>query len=399
MRLLRQPQFLIIALSHFVVDTLSGQVGILLAVLSVPLGLSNATIGLVAMLYSISNAVAQPIVGWMYDRAPSRFSIAGGVIWMGVLFALVAVLPGYWPLGLMILASLGSGAFHPMGTSQAADHGNRHMAGRVATAASIFFLFGQGGWAVGPALGGVIVEHLGRQGILILAVLAVVVGIGGMWWMRRPAVEAASEPEATTNRTTQAPHDADVAAFILILICAGFRNWAATTTTTFIPKFYLDMGFAPSVFGLIAALFMGGSAIGGVIGAMIADRYGKRRTMLIALLLSVLPFYYFPVSRGLAIFVLVALAGLLNGASHPILVTMAQRALPGRAGFAAGLTLGVMFAAGSIGAYLSGLGADQLGLARVLQANAVISLVAALLVLALRREPKNGPTPLLSAEG
>jgi FSR family fosmidomycin resistance protein-like MFS transporter len=132
---------------------------------------------------------------------------------------------------------------------------------------------------------------------------------------------------------------------------------------------------------------------------MIADRYGKRRTMLIALLLSVLPFYYFPVSRGLAIFVLVALAGLLNGASHPILVTMAQRALPGRAGFAAGLTLGVMFAAGSIGAYLSGLGADQLGLARVLQANAVISLVAALLVLALRREPKNGPTPLLSAEG
>ncbi|HLC33598.1 MAG TPA: hypothetical protein VJJ70_01180, partial [Anaerolineales bacterium] len=83
----------------------------------------------------------------------------------------------------------------------------------------------------------------------------------------------------------------------------------------------------------------------------------------------------------------------------PVLVTMAQRALPGRAGFAAGLTLGVMFAAGSLGAYLSGLGADRLGLAQVLQANALISVAAAAVVLALRRESKNGPTPLLSAEG
>ncbi len=399
MRLLRQPQFLLIALSHFMVDTLSGQVGILLAVLSVPLALSNASIGFIAMLYSISGAVAQPIVGWMYDRAPGRSSFAAGVIWMGVLFALVAILPGYWPLGLMILASLGSGAFHPMGTSQAADFGNRHMAGRVATAASIFFLFGQGGWAVGPALGGVIVDHLGRQGIVIVAALAVAVGLVGMWWMRRPTRDAANEADETANGTAQAAPGADVAAFILILFCAGFRNWAATATTTFIPKFYLDLGYTPSVFGVIAALFMGGSAIGGVIGAMIADRYGKRRTMLGSLLLSMLPFYFFPVSRGAAIFVLVGLAGLLNGASHPILVTMAQRALPGRAGFAAGLTLGVMFAAGSIGAYLSGLGADQLGLASVLQANAAISLAAAVLVLALRREPKNGPTPLLLAEG
>ncbi|MCX6026654.1 MAG: MFS transporter, partial [Chloroflexi bacterium] len=138
MRLLRQPQFLLIALSHLMVDMLSGQVGILLAVLSVPLALSNASIGLIAMLYSIFNALSQPIVGLLYDRSGGKLSASSGVIWMGGLFALVAVLPGYWPLPFMILATLGSGAFHPMGTSQAADFGNRHMAGRVATAASIF---------------------------------------------------------------------------------------------------------------------------------------------------------------------------------------------------------------------------------------------------------------------
>jgi FSR family fosmidomycin resistance protein-like MFS transporter len=378
------------------VDMLSGQVGILLAVLSVPLALSNASIGLIAMLYSIFNALSQPIVGLLYDRSGGKLSASSGVIWMGVLFALVAVLPGYWPLPFMILATLGSGAFHPMGTSQAADFGNRHMAGRVATAASIFFLFGQGGWAIGPALGGLIIDHLGRQGIVILAALALAVGLIGAWWMRRNPAQA-SVTEVSAHEASRSAPAPDVTAFALILACAGFRTWAATATTTFIPKFYLDLGYTPSVFGLIAALFMGGSAIGGVIGAVLADRYGKRRTIFFSLVLSVLPFYFFPISRGANIFGLVALAGLLNGASHPILVTMAQRALPGRAGFAAGLTLGVMFAAGSIGAYLSGLGADRLGLAHVLQANAIISVAAAAVVLALRRESKNGPTPLLSA--
>jgi len=380
-----------------VVDALSGQVGILLAVLSVPLALSNAAIGLIAMLYSFSNAATQPVMGWIYDRAPGRQSFAAGVLWMGALFGLVAILPGYWPLAVMILASLGSGVFHPMGTSQATDIGHKVLAGRVATAASIFFLFGQGGWAVGPALGGILLDRLGRPGLLILAVPAIVLGAGGMLWLRRPengaSDAAASEPAGDRAAT------ANVRAFVVILACASLRNWAATTTTTFVPKFYLDLGFSATAFGVIAAIFMASSAVGGVIGAIIADRYGKRRTILASLLLSILPLYFFPVVHGAAIYILVALAGLLNGAPHPILVTMAQRALPGRAGFASGLTLGIVFAVGSIGAYLSGLGADQLGLTRILQANAAISLSAAVMVLAIRREPKNGREPLLAAEG
>jgi len=76
MRLLRQPQFLLIALSHLTVDMLSAQVGILLAVLSVPLALSNASIGLIAMLYSTLNALSQPIVGLLYDRSGGKLSAA-----------------------------------------------------------------------------------------------------------------------------------------------------------------------------------------------------------------------------------------------------------------------------------------------------------------------------------
>ena len=50
LQLLRQPVFLAVALSHFAVDVFNGQTGILLAVLSLPLGLTNATIGLIALI-------------------------------------------------------------------------------------------------------------------------------------------------------------------------------------------------------------------------------------------------------------------------------------------------------------------------------------------------------------
>ena len=42
-----------------------------------------------------------------------------------------------------------------------------------------------------------------------------------------------------------------------------------------------------------------------------------------------------------------------------------------------------MFTAGALGSYFSGLVADQIGLDRVLQGNAIISLVAAVFSLAL----------------
>jgi predicted MFS family arabinose efflux permease len=191
----------------------------------------------------------------------------------------------------------------------------------------------------------------------------------------------------------------DLPGFIQVLGLSGLRSWASSATVFFIPKFYQDVGFSPSSFGLIAAVFMGGSAIGGVAGGMLADRWGKRQTILTTLLLGAIPFYFFPIAHGGMIHLFVLLAGLLNGASHPALLTMAQRKLPGRAGFAVGLTLGVNFGAGAVGAFFSGLAGDVLGLTLVLQANAALSLIAALSTLTLRSDQRARQGPAVLTEG
>ena len=58
MSLLRDRSFLTASLAHFSVDLLNAQRPVLLAVLSVPLGLTNALIGLVTMLYTFAGSLS-----------------------------------------------------------------------------------------------------------------------------------------------------------------------------------------------------------------------------------------------------------------------------------------------------------------------------------------------------
>lgn len=385
MHLLRQPIFLAVAFSHFIVDSINSQTGLLLASLSISLSLKNADIGLIATAYAMVGALSQPFFGWLADRFGGRWLTAGGVLWMGTFFSFMALSPGHWPIVWLIIGSLGSGAFHPSGASQAVKVGHTYMAGRVATAASIFFLFGQGGYSFGPALGGVIMDHLGRSGMLLLSVLALPIGLFAAWQLGGLASSTVAHSHAPRAASEDHAGRPSLAIFVLLILLSGLPTWAQSVTATFAPKFYHEQGLTATTYGLIIATMMGGSAVGGVLGGVLGDRWGRRRTVTLTLALAVVPFYFFPVARGPWLYILGALAGLFNGAPHSILVTLAQRALPGRAGLASGLTLGFMFTAGALGAYVSGLAADRVGLVYVLQANAGLLLLAALLSLALRR--------------
>jgi FSR family fosmidomycin resistance protein-like MFS transporter len=378
MRLLRYPVFLAACLGHLSVDLLNGQMGVLLAALSDTLALSNAQIGQIAMTYALIGSLSQPFFGWLADKDGGRWTIAAGVLWMVAGYGLFAVLPAQWALGALVLASLGSGAFHPPGAAKTVQVGAVGLAGAAATAASIFFLFGQVGLSAGPAIGGFIMEHGGREGVLALAVAVLPIGVFALWAMRGTAVIARSPAVA---REPVAPIQRGL--LVLVIVISGLRVWAQSTITTFAPKFYDDAGLQSDTYGVLVALFMAGTAIGGVLGSSLADRWSYPRTVLGSIALSVIPFYFLPLVEGPVAFGVMFVAGLFNGGPHSILVTIAQRALPRRAGFASGLILGAQFALASLGTYLTGLLADAATLTLALQVNVALSLAAALLSVGL----------------
>ena len=397
MRLLRHPYFLAVALSHWMVDIFSGQTGVLLAVLSGPLGLTNATIGLIATAYTCFSSLMQPVFGWLADRYGTRWSMGGGVLWMGFFFSLVAIVPNQWAVVCMIAGALGSAAFHPSGTLKAVQIGHERLAGQVATATALFILFGQGGQSLGPAVSGLIIDHLGRAGLLGVAVLSVPIGLF-MLSQSRPEAGVAHAPGVAREAAGRVPGaKPDLPMFALVMLVASLRLWSQAAVTTFAPKYFHDLGVTPTIFGAIVALFMGGAAVGGLAGGMLSDRWNRRRTITLALALSILPLYVLPTVQGVWLYPVAALAGLLSGAPHSIFITMAQRSLPGRATLASGITLGMMFASGAVGAYLSGLFADRVGLNLVLQGNAGLVAVAALLSLWLRSDSPQRQTAALAA--
>lgn len=378
MTLILDTIFSSIAFSHFIVDLLNGQRAVLLAYLSGPLGLSNAALALVSTIYVVSAALIGPIFGYLADRIGVRWVVAGGVLWMGVFFSLALLTPGRAALVFLVLASLGSGAYHPAGTTQATLSGRSLLSGKETTASSYFFLFGQMGHFFGPLVGGLLLDAFGPLGLLLVAIPTFPMGLSAartLAILPRPTSHTPLRLNLSKARLRQIA--LPLAGFGLL---AAFQSWTQQNMVTFVPKYLSDLGQSASFYGLSSAVFMGGSAIGNVTGGMLADRYGRRRVAMTALALGSLPLALTPAAgQSPVLFILLALAGFLTGSVYSIIVVTAQRMVPGGMATASGLILGFMFSSGAIGTYLSGHLADLYGFTTVFNLTAGIILAAAAL--------------------
>jgi FSR family fosmidomycin resistance protein-like MFS transporter len=387
----RNRMFLAVVSGHFAVDVLNSTGAVLLAVLAGPLGLSYHQVGTALTLYLLIGSLSQPLFGWLADKLPDRSMLLTtvSVLWMAVFYTLVALAPS-WNLLLpaLLLAALGSGLFHPVGASSAGSA----MPERAGSSTAIFFFGGQAGLAIGPMLAGFLAGHFGGAGVLPLTLMALLpaslLALATRDERRLPktaATAAAARPQIRWSRTA-------IALVVAFVVLVAVRSSIQSTYQAFLPSLFRDRSWDPTMFGLLAGVFIGAGAVGQVLMGGISDRLGIRAATVWPLLLSVpAGLLCFLAGETWQIFLACATAGILIGGQHSVLVVHAQRLLPVKQGFAAGLILGFTFASGALGTWLAGMLADSVGLQTVMLWLTLLGLPAALLGLALPGRQQSAP--------
>jgi len=387
MNIFKDKRFASVALGHLVIDILNGQRIVILPFLSVLMGLSNTTLGIVGSVYVISAALMQPIFGWMSDRWGPKWLAAGGVLWMGIFLSLALILPGWVGITFLVIASLGSGMFHPAGAAQATSIGQESRDNRETVTASYFFLMGQMGYFIGPLLGGLLLNHWGLPGILVVSILAIPLGI----------FIAASLNGSRLGSTAKVIKNPGVkngaklgwVSILALVILTAAQSWSTQNISNFLPKYLSDLGQPATYYGMMVSVYMLGSAFGNITAGYLGARYDKRWIVLASLGLAGVPialFVRFIDSWWLVL--MVALAGFFLGAAYTIVVVLGQKLIPGGMGLASGLILGFVFSSGALGVAFTGGLADLWGFDRVFLMTAAIALVGGFAALFLSRDEK-----------
>jgi FSR family fosmidomycin resistance protein-like MFS transporter len=384
MGLFRHKVFTAVTFGHLIIDIFNSMGGILVTFLSIPMALTTGQIGLALSAYQFLAGVTQPLFGWLADKLGTRWLGPGSVGWT-VSFIALSVFLGQTTHNFILfmipfsLAAVGSGAFHPMATM----HSTYVVAGQAAMATGMFFLFGQTGLAGGPFLGGLILDHVGPVGIYTLAALTIPFLFFMTYAMRHTSARPSLQPHYENSEVRMSEVKVRWGAIGLLALITGLRSWVVLGTVSFLPKMFQDMGWEATAYGLITSAFWLASGVTGVMGGGLADRWGRRQVVFVTMLLGSIPIYFLPLYDNWIAFPLAILVGGLTGASHSILVVIAQALLPGRPAFASGVTLGYLFGTGAVAAWAVGLLAEVWGLTLVIQAGAAIGVLTAILAFLL----------------
>jgi FSR family fosmidomycin resistance protein-like MFS transporter len=371
---LRNRPLLTLMLGHYMVDMYVGVLPVLYPVLTGRFSLDLKTVGLVTLAYSGTASLAQPLFGWIADRYGTRF-IGLALVWTAFTFALIGFAPTF-PilLALAAAAGLGSGAYHPLGSLNAAaviPERSRNAAMGAYVSGGTF------GVASGPLIGAFLFHFFGIHGTALMILPGATIAIWMLFEMRkialrRPAARVAGAPAITLPPIPVVP-------LLAVIGTMMSRSWTMISIQAFIPTWYQSLGYGAAFYSLLATTFVLASAFGNIGTGGLADRFGRRTVTLGSLVLTIPIILLFAQFTGPIGFLLGAALGFAAASTGPLMLVMAQQLMRGRAGLASGLILGIGFVTGAIGVPVTGAVADAYGIPAALRLQVVV-VVATLVI-------------------
>ena len=336
-------------LAHGLVDAFATVIQPLWPDLQSKLAVDEGTIQWAFVTWSLATSVSQLLFGYWGDRGRRRWLIWVGPA-LGVLcLSSIGLVRSLAQLNvLLVVGGLGVAAFHPEAAALAGASAPLNRS----RAMSLFAVGGSLGQAVGPIYGGTLTTRFGLPalvwsmtwGLAILGLLAV--GLRRTPEEPEPQVPSGVLPPWTGEHSC-VPGGAAMAA--LVLAIGVLRVLAVLGVPLGLAFLLKEEGRTNAEIGLPQALFLGGVGGGGLVCALFVRQRGERPV------LWLLPLFVVPLlclvpwaGTGLVLLAGLALAGMLLGATLPILVSYGQQLLPEGQRTASSITMGVTYGLGGI---------------------------------------------------
>lgn len=353
----------VLSMGHLATDVCQSALPAILPFLKAKLLLSYAMSGAIMMASNITSSVIQPLFGYLSDQKEKPFLLPMGCLCAGLGLSFIAVPDSYWLVLLLVIVSgLGIACYHPEGFKTASFS----TGSRMATGMAVFTIGGNIGLALGPIAPTFIIAHFGLDRLPLMLVfpmifLVCLTFVWGSIGRSRPTKISKATAQGSIQKGTYMSLGLIIAAVIM-------RSWTHFGVMAYIPFYYIDYEKGDPLYaGTLVSTFLFGGAIGTLIGAPLADRFGYKRYFIFSLALTSMLFPLILVTHGAMLFLSLGIVGMALISSFTVTIVMAQSLLPDNLGVASGLMAGFAIGTGGIGVTLLGVVADHFGVPAALK--------------------------------
>ena len=374
---------LILSLGHFTVDIYQGGLPAVLPFLKENLGLSYTMTGIILMVSNFTSSIMQPVFGFYSDRREKAALLPLGLLCAGVAFSAIFLAGSFSTILILVIVSgLGVASYHPEGYKTASFFTGE----KSVTGMAIFSVGGNAGFAVGPVLAIYAIHYVGFTSFPVIVLPALLCTAIILHYKKVIAVPRLEHSEKQ-KEASKTPLSAYGHLFMIIAIVV-MRSWTQLGLLSYIPFYYINYLKGDPLFaGRLVFVFLICGAVGTLIGAPFADRWGHRFFVRVSMFLSTatLPLFFVPfVQHSYLLFVVLGIQGMLIVSTFSVTIVMAQKLLPGKLGVASGLMTGFAIGTGGIGVTLLGIVADNFGVPAALESIMLLPFTGFVLSLMLR---------------
>jgi multidrug resistance protein len=380
--------FPILGLSIFSSMVGIGIIAPLLPIYARNLGATGVWVGVIFAGYAISRTVVLPFVGRLSDRRGRKLVISVGLfVFILTSFAYVLADSVVTLLVIRLLQGVAAGFVQPIAQAYIGDIAPEGEEGKWMGFFNATFLFG---WGCGPLMGGILTDYFGMDsafyvmgGLNVVAFLGVAIFLPEVARKQRETVPVSSFKGIASSNLSRGLFSFQVGD-------AAHRG----IVQTFVPVFGgLTIGLSSSLIGTILSVLVMGAGVIQVFTGRLADRFNKRRVVIIGSIGIILSMVVIPQAVSfwtLMVFLAIAIIGDATAVPSASALVIAEGRKFGMgmsmAMFNIGLGVGM-----SVGPILAGLAADLWGVESAFYFMAALMVVSTIAFGGFtRREPVVG---------